>query len=240
MFKKVKMPIQIKKRSIISHIICLMILTLSIILCGCNNSSSVDEETFEEKYEAAQKKYEKYYHKIVSGQDVLDLIDNWDETDFKMTVEDYEGERFRVSNIDKECSFRSLKDYFQVDNYLIKDFSLIDMDGNGEKEIVLSTSLGPGMTVVIAKISEEYYGSYYSSREMNNLQENGLFIGSGGASNQYFSKLFISKDGFETKIYEEKSGWGEEANWTEEYYEQFMQDNYSNPVEWNVINIMIQ
>ena len=102
MFKTVKMPIQIKKRSIISHIFCLMILTLSIILCGCNNSSSVDEETFEEKYEAAKNKYDKYYHKIVSGQEVLDLIENWDETDFKMTVEDYEGERFRVSNIDKD------------------------------------------------------------------------------------------------------------------------------------------
>ena len=45
---------------------------------------------------------EKYYDKVVSGQEVLDLIDNWDETDFKMTVEDLEGERFRVSNIDKD------------------------------------------------------------------------------------------------------------------------------------------
>ena len=54
-----------------------MILTLSIILCGCNNSSSVDEETFEEKYEAVQKKYEKYLNGPVSGQEVLDLIDNW-------------------------------------------------------------------------------------------------------------------------------------------------------------------
>ena len=33
---------------------------------------------------------------------MLDLIENWDETDFRMTVEDYEGERFRVSNIDKD------------------------------------------------------------------------------------------------------------------------------------------
>ncbi len=101
MFKKVKMPIQIKKRSIIPHIFCLMILTLSIILCGCNNSSSVEEETFEEKYEAAQKKYEKYLNGPVSGQEVLDLIDNWDET-YYMTVENVEDERFRVSNLDKD------------------------------------------------------------------------------------------------------------------------------------------
>ena len=104
MFKKVKMPIQIKKRSIISHIFCLMILTLSMALCGCNNSSSVDEETFEEKCAAAQKKYEKYLNGPVSGQEVLELIDKWDETDFEMTVEylkgSRKGKRFRVSNLD--------------------------------------------------------------------------------------------------------------------------------------------
>ena len=102
MFNNIKESIQIKKRSIIPYIFCLMILMLSIVLCGCINSSSVEEETFEEKYAAAQKKYEKYLNGPVSGQEVLDLIENWDETDFKMTVEDYEGERFRVSNIDKD------------------------------------------------------------------------------------------------------------------------------------------
>jgi hypothetical protein len=80
-----------------------MILALSIALCGCNNSSSVEEETFEEKYEAAQKKYEKYLNGPVSGQEVLDLIDNWDETDFEMTVSDKTGNnRYFVSNLDKE------------------------------------------------------------------------------------------------------------------------------------------
>ena len=78
-----------------------MILMLSIVLCGCINSSSVEEETFEEKYAAAQKKYEKYLNGPVSGQEVLDLIDNWDET-YYMTVEDLEGEIFSVNDIDKD------------------------------------------------------------------------------------------------------------------------------------------
>ena len=63
--------------------------------------SSAEEKAFEEKYEAAQKKYEKYLNGPVSGQEVLDLIDNWDET-YYMTVENVEDERFRVSNLDKD------------------------------------------------------------------------------------------------------------------------------------------
>jgi hypothetical protein len=88
-------------------------MAIAMVLSGCFYSSSAVEEAinernaaadeeFEKEYEAAKKKYEKYYDKVVSGQEVLDLIDNWDETDFKMTVEDLEGERFRVSNIDKD------------------------------------------------------------------------------------------------------------------------------------------
>ncbi len=63
--------------------------------------SPAEEKAFEEKYEAAQKKYEKYLNGPVSGQEVLDLIDNWDET-YYMTVENVEDERFRVSNLDKD------------------------------------------------------------------------------------------------------------------------------------------
>ena len=100
MFKNIKKSNQFNIRIILPRIICLMILTLSIILCGCNNSSSVDEESFEEEYAAAQKKYEKYLNEPVSGQEVLDLIENWDET-FDMTIEDLEGKRYSVSDLDK-------------------------------------------------------------------------------------------------------------------------------------------
>ena len=66
--------------------------------------ASTDEGSFEIEYEAAKQKYDKYYHKIVSGQEVLDLIDNWDETDFEMTVSNISGESFRVSNWPKNST----------------------------------------------------------------------------------------------------------------------------------------
>ena len=79
----------------------MMILMIMMILSGCNNSSKAADETFEEKYEAAKQKYDKYYQKIVSGQEVLDLVDNWDETDFGLAVDSVKNGRVRVDNVDR-------------------------------------------------------------------------------------------------------------------------------------------
>ena len=90
-------------RTPFAYLLTIVVASLLLTLSGCTPSSSVEEETFEEKYEAAQKKYEKYLNGPVSGQEVLDLIDNWDETDFEMTVSDKTGNnRYSVSNLDKE------------------------------------------------------------------------------------------------------------------------------------------
>ena len=341
MFRKNSFSIQINKRIFIPRVASIIAMVIAMVLSGCISSSSAADEAFEEKYDAAKKKYDKYIHEPVSGQEVLDLIDNWDETDFELIIESSEGHICRVSNwdkndtlnkyrdkesiyyvdpnalyegtfhlyqfprkherkiadldlslvkdpsssddtaskdlnryawedfkekiseeeyyalikyiplfdenkefycfpLEKKCSLQSLKTLFEVDNYWVWDFSLIDMDGNEEMEIVITTSLGPGITFVISEIDDEYYGSYYSSREMSNLQKNGTFVGSGSASNQKFSKLSITKEGFETRIFEEKSGWGDESNWTEDYYEQFMEENYSDPIEWNRLNLEIR
>ncbi len=64
--------------------------------------SPAEEKAFEEKYEAAKQKYDKYYQKIVSGQEVLDLIDNWDDPELGMLVENIEDTKFEVSNLDKD------------------------------------------------------------------------------------------------------------------------------------------
>ena len=112
MFIKNSFSIQINKRIFIPRIACIIAMVISMFLSGCFYSSSAVEEEinernaaadeeFEKEYEAAKKKYEKYYDKVVSGQEVLDLIDNWDET-YYITVEDLEGEIFSVNDIDKD------------------------------------------------------------------------------------------------------------------------------------------
>ena len=79
--------------------------------------SPAEEKAFEEEYAAAQKKYEKYLNGPVSGQEVLDLIDNWDET-YYMTVENVEDQRFRVSNLDKDdtiCKYWDKESCYYID-----------------------------------------------------------------------------------------------------------------------------
>ena len=113
MFRKNSFSIQINKRIFIPRVASIIAMVIAMVLSGCFYSSSDAEEAivernaaadeeFEKEYEAAQKKYEKYLNGPISGQEVLDLIDKWDETDFKMTVENIEDQRFRVSNLDKD------------------------------------------------------------------------------------------------------------------------------------------
>lgn len=92
-------------------ITCIIAMAIAMVLSGCFYSSSAVEEAivernaaadeeFEKEYEAAKKKYEKYYDKVVSGQEVLDLIDNWDDPELGMLVENIEDTKFEVSNLD--------------------------------------------------------------------------------------------------------------------------------------------
>ena len=112
MFRKNSFSIQINKRIFIPRVACIIAMVIAMVLSGCFYSSSAVEEAineknvaadeeFEKEYEAAKKKYEKYYDKVVSGQEVLDLIDNWDEADFGLAVDSVKNGRVRVDNVDK-------------------------------------------------------------------------------------------------------------------------------------------
>ena len=141
-----------------------------------------------------------------------------------------EGEKtFYCFFLEDDCN---LNESFEEDFSLI-DYALVDMDLDGNEELLIETNLGPGMTFVITIIDGEYYGSYYSGRELAELQKNGNFIGSGGAADTYFCRMNkITKDGIEIIHFAEKTGWGEECNWSDGLYEEFLQVNYSDPVEW--------
>ena len=141
--------------------------------------------------------------------------------------------------IEKECSLSDLKESFEIDNYTVQNFTLVDMNDDGEEELIANFDLGPGLTFVFTIIDEKYYGSFFSAREMRELQANGNFSASGGAADTYFCKLYISKEKMESVSFAEKHGWGEECNWTEQEYEDFMKENYSNPAKFWDLNIQI-
>jgi len=205
--------------------------TEEIIEEEINITNNIEEENVESPVEEESYEWEKY--KI--------LLSDEEYAAFQRFIPLFENNmEFYCFPIEQKCNFRNIKEQFEVDNYSLVSFTVIDMDNNGEEELVIKTSMGPGMTFVISEIDNEFYGSYYSSRELNNLQKNGNFIGSGAADSSYFSHIDISKNGFETVVFAERKGWGEDANWTEDYYNQFMKDNYSNAVDWYELNIYIE
>ncbi len=150
-----------------------------------------------------------------------------------------EDKPFYYYQIEKECSLSDLKESFEIDNYTVQNFTLVDMNDDGEEELIANFDLGPGLTFVFTIIDEKYYGSFFSAREMRELQANGNFSASGGAADTYFCKLYISKEKMESVSWAEKHGWGEECNWTEQEYEDFIKENYSNPAKFWDLNIQI-
>ncbi|MBO6090352.1 MAG: hypothetical protein J6P37_08615 [Lachnospiraceae bacterium] len=91
--------------SLAAEIVAFLIVTLFLgflvwVIVSAFKPSPAEEKVFEEKYETAKQKYDKYYQKIVSSQEVLDLIENWDDPELGMLVENIEDTKFEVSNLD--------------------------------------------------------------------------------------------------------------------------------------------
>ena len=126
------------------------------------------------------------------------------------------------------------------ETFTITDLALADMDGNGEDELILYSDYGPGMTFVITMIDSKYYGSFFSAREMTDIQNNGSFIGSGGDGRESFNQLEISKENMVAVSFAQKPGIDEEEQWTDEYYENFLNENYSDDVIAWKINFVVE
>ena len=145
-----------------------------------------------------------------------------------------ENETFYFYPDNKERSFRDFMD----DNegaWTISNFSLVDMNDDGNDELILYTDFGPGATFVISINDDKYYGKFFTAREMRDIQNNGSFIGSGGEGREYFNKMEISEEKMEYVTFDQKPGSDEENQWTDEYYENYLKENFSDPaLEWEL------
>ena len=93
-------------------------LLFSTVLSGCISSSSADDEAFKEEYAVAQKKYEKYINGPVSGQEVLELVENWSESDYDLIVESSKGHICTVKCLDKNDTidkYRNKETIYYID-----------------------------------------------------------------------------------------------------------------------------
>ena len=150
-----------------------------------------------------------------------------------------DNEKFYFFAVKEERSFKDLANELD-ETFTITDLALVDMDGNGVDELILYSDYGPGMTFVITMIDSEYYGSFFSAREMTDIQNNGAFIGSGGDGRESFNQLEISKENMVAVSFAQKPGIDEEEQWTDEYYENFLNENYADDVIAWKINFVVE
>ena len=98
------------------------------------------------------------------------------------------------------------------DEFVLDEFALCDLTGDGQKELVVYTNFSIGLYCVFHKEGDNFYAVWFLDRWFENLQKNGIYIGDDGASTSYFQRLHFLKDVF----------WGEEiAVRAEGYYENY-------------------
>lgn len=136
--------------------------------------------------------------------------------------------------LDEEISFQEYAESVEcIENLNITEIAVLDIDGHDGQELIIHTSDGGGNYLILSEIEDKFYGVNYGERLFMDLQTDGKFYGSGGAGDRYFYKLNITVDGVDNNCFAELHGDiltvdGE----TITDYEDWLSENYSNPVGW--------
>lgn len=96
------------------------------------------------------------------------------------------------------------------DEFVLDEFALCDVTGDGQKELVLYSSFHytDGIYYIIHREGDRFYAVHMRVRSFEDLQINGLYYGSDGARSGYYMRLHFLRDVF----------WEEEIAW---YYEDY-------------------
>ena len=101
-------------------------------------------------------------------------------------------------------------------------FSVLDMDGDGQDEIVLklSTSGGDGFYEILRYDNGTVYGYFMVFRGMSELKEDGTFSFSSGAADSGWGKLSFGPDGAVTEVLVNSQSKQDDTGLAVEYFKQ--------------------
>ena len=97
------------------------------------------------------------------------------------------------------------------DRVRLSDFTLCDMDGGGGKELILgffSDNGAYGDYLVLHREGTEFYGVDITARGFEDLQQNGVFVSTGGAGTHSYYRLYFQNGRF-NKVLQGDENWGE-------------------------------
>ena len=125
----------------------------------------------------------------------------------------------------------------------IEGIVLVDMDDQNGKELIIGISESGGHYLILTRDNGNFYGKRLSAREFEELQEDGKYLGSGGAGDLYFHKMEIDSNGARETLLGEVHGEEKEdgsygdrlevnGQVVDESLQDWMDENYGDPAEW--------
>ena len=86
------------------------------------------------------------------------------------------------------------------ENIEIEKRTFVDLDSDGNNELVALTKSNYGAYIILRHENNMVYVYTISIRSLNNLKEDGTFIGNNGVQSYAYMKLSFNKNLYETKI----------------------------------------
>lgn len=99
-----------------------------------------------------------------------------------------------ISNINDIYASWGFQEY--PDEFVLESFTLCDLIGDGQKELIVYSDFAIGLYCVFHKEGDDFYAVYMPIRWFELLQENGIYLGSGGAGRSYFNRLHFLRNVF--------------------------------------------
>ena len=86
------------------------------------------------------------------------------------------------------------------ENIEIEKTTFVDLDSDGNNELVALTKSNYGAYIILRHENNMVYVYTISIRSLNNLKEDGTFIGNNGSQSYAYMKLSFNKNSYESKI----------------------------------------
>lgn len=86
------------------------------------------------------------------------------------------------------------------ENIVIEKTTFVDLDSDGNNELVALTKSNYGAYIILRYENNMVYVYTINIRSLNNLKEDGTFIGNNGSQSYTYMKLSFNKNLYETKI----------------------------------------
>ena len=86
------------------------------------------------------------------------------------------------------------------ENIVIEKTTFVDLDSDGNNELVALTKSNYGAYIILRHENNMVYVYTINIRSLNNLKEDGTFIGNNGSQSYSYMKLSFNKNSYESKI----------------------------------------